>query len=274
MKRDFRSLLNKLSDQNMPQISPAIIKILQGHGEPSVPVLLDCLYRMCMISPNYQVYYVSLLQTASNIDNGVFEKPIKDGLRALWSRFLESCEWDMPSDLVLVSQSPPGGEGDDAEFCEYVAWKKEAVAKIELWCKLCIDKVSPLTHADVKGLWGLLIKRVDEYWNATMYKHAEVMFELVYAMLHQLQFLNNPTTQEKVEGWKNMVTTANLPGPFRFRLLDAIEFLQRHSRKFPKKGSSSESRIGIGSTRPKNPPRATSSQDEHTGWRGLQVGDH
>jgi len=237
LQRDINSLLNKLTDQNESVIIPKILKHVTDTGVASIHMVVSSVWKMSKLSPKYQVYYVELLNQISNIQDGVFRDLVKDGIKGIWSTYMSERGWLIPTELVTNGET----ESED-EFCGYVAWKKQAVAIIELWCKLCIGgKCAPLSHADIKQLWSQITNEIDKNWALQNMKMVDSLLELIMTMLQQLHFLNNNVNKEKVGSWQTRATvgnTANLviPGAMRFRLMDILELLRTTKTKNIKKG--------------------------------------
>ena len=114
VKREFTSLINKLTYANRDNIFKEIKKVLNAeYISVYVPVLWDMMQRMVDLHKLYIDVFMML--------------ECNDECVNLWSMYVNNKQWLPPSDCSSVEEQ---ATQDYDEFCDFMKWKKRAIASI------------------------------------------------------------------------------------------------------------------------------------------------
>jgi hypothetical protein len=121
VRREFMSLINKLTAANKEHIMKEIKRVHNSeYTYVYVAVLWDMMQRMIDLQYIYIVVFEVLGCTTSECDE-------------LWTSYVETKGWLPPKDCVQ--------EQDYDEFCDFIKWKKRAVACVSAFSQLGTHKM-------------------------------------------------------------------------------------------------------------------------------------
>ena len=179
-RKEFMPLMNKLTQKNKSAIMMQIKNIIRP---VNVKVYIDIIWGICLDCPMYQALYVEALELVATASQDIMG--IKKSLNERFCNFIDEEKYIPPAAIT-----PTSTEEYD-EFCDYMKWKKRALATISL---LIILEKTGFVEA-VCLLTKDLLDTCNEYLNAKLYEQADIILEQL--MLIYTHGLSNSNTQPK-----------------------------------------------------------------------------
>jgi hypothetical protein len=164
-RKEFMPLMNKLTQKN--KIS--ILSQVKGIIKPSSShIYMDIILNICLQCPEYQTLYMEVIDIITSAYASA-----TDGLRHTvqnrFNTFIENSEYVPPDTMDKM-------EYDD--FCDYVKWKKKAIASVNMYM-LLEDKGVLQTVYDLSLA---LIGSCDYALNKRDYDKADIILEQLLAI--------------------------------------------------------------------------------------------
>jgi hypothetical protein len=207
-RKDFIALMNKLTEQNKGSILQSVRNV---YREDCVAIYVGILWDMIQRQPDSTPLYLDTLKvlcqcsTSSHIWH--------DTWKHVWDEFRTNRHWQ-PSPSIL------GQEGDYNEFCDFVKWKKRALAALRAWPLFAKHNWIPADELNelVKEVVNACDKEL--HTSETGSKLADTYLEEVITLLH---------AHEHPACWKDIIwpwactwnaRTSSVRPSTRFKLLD------------------------------------------------------
>jgi hypothetical protein len=213
-RKEFLSLMNKLTYNNKNVIIKSIKNILrEDYSKLYIEIIWDLMQR----APEFRLVYFEVLKL---FDTHVLMSKWK----IIWDNYYVNRSW-IPRDDIL-----PENEDYD-EFCDFVKWKKRAVASIQIWILLYQREIISTYTIDS------LIREIVDDCNTELSKHVSdanvvtAALKKIDALLDQIIILVNFTKTENDDHFIELVKkwlphAENIKPSSRFKLYDINEVLQ------------------------------------------------
>lgn len=122
-RKDFQSLMNKLSDANHTAICAQLKSVFR---EDCLDVYVRVLWDMVQRSHGNVERFLKIMDEISGILGECMRDKWAGEWAKLWNLFVTEKQWDPPESLL---------QGDDYDdFCEYGVWRKRTLSAIKAWC--------------------------------------------------------------------------------------------------------------------------------------------
>lgn len=161
-KRDFLGCMNKLAPGNRESVTRTI---LQTHRPEFIEMYTQIVWDFMLRAPEYQTLYIELLSSLN----------AKDAIHAIWKSYVQDTFW-LPTETVLEEST------DYDDFCEYVKWKKRAVAAVRAW--MLLYKFRMIDVSIVHSLTQYIFDTTDELMFAEPSKKLEAILDQVLELVH------------------------------------------------------------------------------------------
>jgi hypothetical protein len=195
-RKDFLALMNKLSEQNCNNILRSIKNVLR---EDCISTYADITWDMMQRCPDIHPLHVKVVHLIKEIVTQ--PQQWEHEWHRIWTDYVQKQAWSPPPTLLE--------EQDYDEFCDFVKWKKRAIASVKAW--VLLEKEGFVTGASDLLIEKLL--RVDD------------------VSLDQLITLarSAPGVYTKIRGWlEEQLEGAKDVKPYtRFKLYDLQELLNQ-----------------------------------------------
>jgi hypothetical protein len=204
-KKEYMSLMNKLSDQNKKQINNMFKAIIR---EDCYKLYIEMTWDMMLRFPEFQKLYFDLIKILYDY----FEN--KTDFINIWMTIIndyESLKKWIPSDDILDDK-------DYDEFCDFQKWKKRAVASLSAIKLLSIKEWIPI-HI-IKNISDKLLNTCKEYLKISNGIGCKVLDSL----LDQLIIVYDNIEDKLIVDFINeSLMDVNIRSSSKFKLLDIKE---------------------------------------------------
>jgi hypothetical protein len=209
-RKDFLGLMNKLSSTNKEHM----IKQMRASLRPEFKTMyVQIIWDFMLRAPDFQDIYSDVyLNLSCNID-------IRDDIQELWTNYFTSKNWIPPTSILENNE-----EYD--EFCEYVKWKKRAIAAIRGWIYMCRKML--LDQKCEQQLFAALVADVNERVQAGPCKVLEVLLEQLLAFLAHTNHDMHAITP-CIGVWSERAPS--MPPSMRFKLYDVRDIVVRKNER-------------------------------------------
>lgn len=212
-RKDFVSHMNKLSTAN----KQAIFKHIQQTLRPGfLPQYIQWLWEYMLQSPAYQDLYLEVIPMVTALEG---PQRTQDILRDMWTAYCTEQKWIPSADVF---------EEEYDDFCNYLLWKKKAIASIQAWIRL--GRTQYMSKNTARDLFTYLLHSCSQHMTQPS-KTLEVLLEQVlqYLALQKPDVLELHTWMDQ---WRPSFAT--MPPAIRFKLYDMEEWMQGKNEKIQK----------------------------------------
>jgi hypothetical protein len=230
-KREFFSLINKLSIHNKAQIYKNIdaqhngVDTLNEYGAQYIQIIWDMMLRM----GDLQKLYVELLLMFKKSDEGIIKREIHD----VWKAYIDA-KLHLPP--TIIDAYDEHTEYD--EFCDFVKWKKRSSLAVHAFHQFILHDM--IDDTVLKSMAQEIVASLEELLkDATKNAHViNAMLDQIHAMLVCVIGTTQLRTQPQsyVPMYKmlyqfitNTCKSADtLPPIVKFKVLDIYEYVQKN----------------------------------------------
>lgn len=208
-RKEFMALMNKLTTSNKHSIIKQVGSCI---NVDYINIYIDIIWKICLDCPTYQPLYIELLTTIIGTK--------MTNMETIGSVFMDNLTVYITEKQYVPEHSPKDEEYDD--FCDYVKWKKKALAMVSLVVALeqsmyISDAVAMLTEA--------VLLSCDEMLTSKQY-------DKVDPMLEQLISIYNSHTDESILNFvtKWFTKLDEMKPSTKFKFNEFQDILERNSR--------------------------------------------
>ena len=204
--REFVALMNKMTHSNKLAVTKTFSASYDANYiEVYVPVVWDMMLR----ATEYQTLYVDILLIIENADIG-----------SIWKEYIGGKRWLPPADMQVLG--PDNTDYD--EFCDFVKWKKRAIASVH--ALLLLSSIKMLENDVIRELTPLLLcdcrQAIDENTAS-----ANVLIEQIFVLCDKVHG-DTQTERDAKALIRDFATTFKARGPdlqpsTRFKIYDLYE---------------------------------------------------
>jgi hypothetical protein len=195
-RKEFMAMMNKLTELNKSKIIKNIKAILRKEcSYIYIPIIWDLMQR----APEFKKMYLEVSEMIAENNNTWHE---------IWNDYYAKRSW-LPSDQLLL-------DTDYDEFCDYVKWKKRALAALQVLLMLHSKNILP-------DLLDKLIPEIVEDCNVSLLDQENV--KKSDAILEQMLIIINYTTTDQddyfcefIKKW--LPVAQDLKASSRFKIYD------------------------------------------------------
>jgi hypothetical protein len=232
-KREFFSLINKLSTHNKAQIYKNIdaqhnsVANLTEYGSQYIQIVWDMMLRM----GDLQKLYVELLLMFKKTD----ERIIKHEIHEVWKAYIDLQLHLPPTNIDVQCE-----QNEYDEFCDFVKWQKRSSLAIHAFHQFILHDM--IDETVLKSMAHELVASLEELLrNATKNAHViNAMLDQIHAMfvciIETMQLRTQPQSYVPVYNMLHQFISSAcksadmLPPIVKFKVIDIYEYVQKMSQ--------------------------------------------
>jgi len=199
-KREFLGSMNKLSPKNKDSVFKTI---LATHRSEYASLYVGIVWDFMLRAPDYQPLYIDLLTTLCSTNDDIGKE-----IHKLHQVYMNERLW-FPPDSIMEESS----EYDD--FCEYVKWKKRAVAAIRGWMTLIRGNLLSISYQT--PLLLTIFDVCDELMFSDPSKKLEAVLDQMLELITYIDHVPSKVVQ-RIEDWGKIAQ--DMMPIIRFKILD------------------------------------------------------
>jgi hypothetical protein len=217
IKRDFMSFINKLSDNNLKNVATYFENNFQIDF---IDIYIKLIWEAILRSEEYQYLYVDCLNAIYNITLKLEKQHVfYSKINNLWQDYYNATKWIPTEELI--------NEEDYDDFCDFVKWKKTALAYIHGFSKLILKEWLSVTV--FSNILNELLKEINIYLEKIPQgcKVSDALFDQLQILIKYIKLDYNETIYNFIQNLQN--NSIEFKPSTRFRIYDIIEYINMNS---------------------------------------------